>query len=717
MSSSTERPPGRLRARLPRLSRRLGVALILSLAVVSVASVIAVAKVIGTPNVGHLTAFGPTSGENGFPTWYKDDNGVRLEPCIDPSDANCAAAAPLPDPTQPMSFPDNFPDEMFYQLADSDITLPGGGKAVSSFNLEGAFGGGPPKAGDQIVFGRVRFFYKGLQPGKTYRITHPYGVDELTADDAGDIRFTEDGGLSIGQFGEALNSRIGPFLKWDPAVAPAAPAGYLGDGATPHAITGSPYSTNYVRIQGIPGPNGEAADPLDVQDNQFTVMGKIATTGGVDVPRVTYSRAATDTTGGMLDVFAGSDIAPQSLEVTGDGFDPTLLRGANGEYEARVAFTGATPPATVKVTNTGDQPNSVKTATVTDGVSGRAIYNADTQQLDISGNSTDLANPPTLTAEGFGQLTNGLLSVPSRPGVPAGVTITSSAGGSVTVPVEMTGAGFAPIPVVAFAGADQEVLVDSQVALDGSASTGPITGYSWNQTAGPAVTLTGADTAHPTFTAPSADALAPGTDATLTFELTVTGAGGPVTNTVNVHVVASAPTPVANAGADQVVAQDSTVKLDATGSTNASSYSWTQVGGPAVTLTGANTPNPTFRFPKQNAILTFEVTAKGASGSATDQVQISTNPSRLTTTGVLYNTSKREWRIDGTSSVFGPGVTVTVHNGDTLTGPVIGTPVTVDTAGAWSLRTTSNVAPTANRHISIESSAGGQLIGVAVTVK
>jgi hypothetical protein len=255
------------------------------------------------------------------------------------------------------------------------------------------------------------------------------------------------------------------------------------------------------------------------------------------------------------------------------------------------------------------------------------------------------------------------------------------------------------------------------VALDGSASTGPITGYNGTQTAGPAVTLAGGDTAHPTFTAPSAADLAPGTEATLTFELTVTGSGGPVTNTVNVHVVASAPKPQANAGADQVVAQDSTVTLDASGSINATGYSWTQVAGPAVTLTGANTAKPTFRFPKQNTTLTFEVTAKGASGSATDQVQISTTPNRLTTTGApLYNTSKREWRIDGTSSVFGPGVTVTVHNGDTLTGPVIGS-ATVDTAGAWSLRTTSTIAPTTTRRISLESSSGGQLLGVAVTVK
>jgi hypothetical protein len=283
------------------------VAALAGLALLAVGGVFAYGAVIDPPGVnkGHLVAVGATSGEHGFPVWYKDDKNVRLEPCLDPSDPNCAAAAPLPDPSQPLSFPDNFPDEMFYQLADSTITLPGGGKAVSSFNLEGAFAGGDVKAGDQIVFGRIRFFYRGLQPGATYRITHPFGVDELTADSSGAIRFTEDGGLSVGNFGEALNSRLGPFLKWDTG----APAGYLGDGATPHAVTGSPYNTNFVRIVAVKGPSdGTPLSPLDVRDDQFTVMGKLATTGGVRVERVTYSRSSGGD--GSLDVFANSEVAP-----------------------------------------------------------------------------------------------------------------------------------------------------------------------------------------------------------------------------------------------------------------------------------------------------------------------------------------------------------------------------------------------------------------------
>ena len=90
----------------------------------------------------------------------------------------------------------------------------------------------------------------------------------------------------------------------------------------------------------------------------------------------------------------------------------------------------------------------------------------------------------------------------------------------------------------ALASSDQTVVVRSPaVTLDGtsSATGGPwganIT-YSWRQTAGtPQVALDDANSGTPTFTAPDS----PGT---LTFELTVTGAGGIThTDTVNVEVV------------------------------------------------------------------------------------------------------------------------------------------------------------------------------------
>ena len=84
-------------------------ALLLCLAAISAAGV-AVAAVIGTPNHGHLVAVGPTSSDSGFPVWYKDDKGVRLEPCLDQNDPNCpsqAVAGAMPDPSKPVSFPDN----------------------------------------------------------------------------------------------------------------------------------------------------------------------------------------------------------------------------------------------------------------------------------------------------------------------------------------------------------------------------------------------------------------------------------------------------------------------------------------------------------------------------------------------------------------------------------------------------------------------------------
>jgi hypothetical protein len=251
------------------------------------------------------------------------------------------------------------------------------------------------------------------------------------------------------------------------------------------------------------------------------------------------------------------------------------------------------------------------------------------------------------------------------------------------------------------------------VTLDGTGSTGPVKSYAWKQTSGPAVDLAGADTASPSFTAPAVDP-----DATLAFELTVTGAGGPSKSTVSVRVVKTAPLPTADAGADQVVAQDSTVSLDATASANATSFAWKQTGGtPAVTLTGANAAKPTFKFPKANAVLTFQVTATGANGSSADEVKVSTTPNTLRPTQVQYTASKREWRVSGTSSVNGPGVTVTLHNTGALSGPVIGTPATVDNLGNWQVRVTSTIAPTNPARVSLESSSGGQLLNVGVTIR
>ena len=162
----------------------------------------------------------------------------------------------------------------------------------------------------------------------------------------------------------------------------------------------------------------------------------------------------------------------------------------------------------------------------------------------------------------------------------------------------------ANVPPTANAGADQLVLVGATVNLGGSGTDtdGTITTTAWTQTGGPAVALSAANTGTPSFTAPSAAAA-------LVFELAVTdNAGATRTDTVTVNV--NVP-PVANAGSDQTVNDGTSVTLQGNGTDangTIASYAWTQTAGPAVPMTGTNTPTLTFPAPATTAGLTFQLT-------------------------------------------------------------------------------------------------------------
>lgn len=90
-------------------------------------------------------------------------------------------------------------------------------------------------------------------------------------------------------------------------------------------------------------------------------------------------------------------------------------------------------------------------------------------------------------------------------------------------------------PPIANAGSDQTTTGGLNVYLNGTGSSdaeGPIASYLWQQTSGPAVTLTGATTATPSFSAPRVT-----TSTVLTFNLTVTdGSGATSTDSVAVTV-------------------------------------------------------------------------------------------------------------------------------------------------------------------------------------
>ena len=217
---------------------------------------------------------GPVDLRFGYPTWYQDETGLRLALCIDQS-GFCLGN--LPDPVSPPSVSDaliNFPGEAFWWYADAKINRPIGGKVLLVLSKEAAFVTGAQRVGDQIVFDRVRIRVDKLVAGQTYRVTHPFGVSTLKADSKGEINVTEDIGClnSPCDFHRPMSSSLKTFLRWDPAIGPPAPAGYIGDPNINHAVTGSPFATNYFKVE---GPNAGGPNINVVQTTLFSVQGKL----------------------------------------------------------------------------------------------------------------------------------------------------------------------------------------------------------------------------------------------------------------------------------------------------------------------------------------------------------------------------------------------------------------------------------------------------------
>ena len=293
-------------------------------------------------------------------------------------------------------------------------------------------------------------------------------------------------GPSPGNFSAALGGRVGPFLKWNPADAPAAPAGYIGDPGVLHTVTGSPYGTNYIKVE-QKNPDGTYT-LIGQWNNLFSLQGRLAVNSGVDVDAAYFTG---NDTGGFLDVYASSD-AGQAIVVSANaalGTPATPMREMQGRYYARIAVNQKIPAGTqIEVVNTGDKPVAKKTFTIQDQVAiTSATYNADTQDLTVQATTTDLetgADTPDPDRSGFGStlpvpLVNGQATFPNVTAPPPVVKVTSSAGGSDTSTLTTSGAGFGALAPVAQFATPLTVQVGQPVPLDGTASIGTITSYAW----------------------------------------------------------------------------------------------------------------------------------------------------------------------------------------------------------------------------------------------
>ena len=339
---------------------------------------------------------------SGFPLYYQDTTGLRLELCFDPT--NCFAT--LPDPNQPLSFPTNFPDEVFYWGSKALMNSGNGGKADLVLSTEAAFLPGPAAApGQQVTFNRIRIKASGLVPGASYKVIHPYGVETVVANSLGTILFNEDIGCGAApcDFSAALAGRNTPWLRWD-NTSPAPPAGYIGGGAAvTHTVVGSPFNTNFFRIE---GPDAGGPGINFVQTDQFTIQGKVAGSEVTATPRGGVYNAAQSVSLSTTDTTA-------KIYYTTDGSTPTT---ASTLYAGPITISATTTLKAISVNSAGNQSPVVSEVYTIDTV-------APTVTASPRGGSFTAAQTVTLTASELATIyytTDGTTPNPSASPVYAG---------------------------------------------------------------------------------------------------------------------------------------------------------------------------------------------------------------------------------------------------------------------------------------------------------
>ncbi|NIE74706.1 hypothetical protein F3J45_09695 [Pantoea sp. Ap-967] len=699
-----------------------------------------------------------TFATGGFPMWYKDSDGLSLELCGSHAVSSRVAGAPgapaymctlLPEPgifddALPLVFPDNWPPEMFWFLAEATIPAVGNsGYELDAYvaGLEAAFASENPVDGDQQSFARIRIRVSVPRAG-TYTITHPYGVETVNVTTPGRraINITRDIGIGApGNFTGALNGALGPFLRGVGApyveVNPDTGASetFVGDPNRTEAVVGSPFNTNFIRIDGPPGR---------IETNLFTVSGKVLDQRAqtpVTLERATYSRNGSGT---RVEVFAKAPNTAtlclrNGLALVGSPPSPcqfSLLADNNGLFFSQ-QLSQAAPPPVVVVTASSSAANTRPTALsskLSDVVKvSTARYEWATKRLTIEARSSDEVVIPDLLAQGYGRLSKAgtlqSLVINDLTQPPASITVKSAHGGSDVEPVVVVGS--APVeaanqPPVAQADVGSTSVgvpltlnllqndsdPDGNLPLTITDLTQPGTGLGGVVLNGTtAVTYTPpAGATQPlvaTFTYRAMDAkglksapanvtinVAPNRPPTANPE-TVTTLGVPLT--INVLANDTDPegnVPLAVAAITQPAAGRGTV------STDGSTVTYT----PPTSVTTAFTT--TFTYQARDSL-------GAVSTPATVTVNVQPRPAAetfaVTAATVLARSNNRyNWDISGTSSVT-TGNTITVQVTTTTGVQTLGT-TTVPVTGRWRLTVSNSttVIPTASPTATVTSSQG-----------
>lgn len=524
---------------------------------------------------------------------------------------------------------------------------------------------------------------------------------------------------------------------------------FVGDPSVLHSVKGSPFGSNTVRVDGPPGSNLDGLGNDFIVSDLFAILGQRYTLPIALPLAAARSNVSVNAQTGVasVDTFARS-VPGAQLIATAPGVPTMALTtdAISGEAAAHVEFSARDAngaliafPSAMTLTNITDNPHSSVTGTLADFVSPttQALYDPVSGALTLTVQTSVQLNAPAInivelpgvlpTSDAATPWIQSFSATVALAQLPWQLTAQSAMGGSHVEQVtflQTAGPAAAGPSATNFpdscppAGpcttAEGTPLVISDATWSAAGLSLLVLNPPVNGTAVAAVDLNGIVTITYTpknlFSGPDsftyvlrdATTLAYSNVGTVSVDVTAVN-NAPVA--VADFASTSAGTPVLinltanDTDVDSAIVPASVVIGPVTGGFAQSNGNGTATFTPLAGFTG-------------NATFTYTITDAGGVTSApgTVTVTVTGQTETLTIIRADWVVNKGRYRIDGTSSVFGPGLanTVTVRAGTLATGAVIGT-ATVSAAGAWTIDVVSPVVLDATNRATATSTGGGSI--------
>ena len=359
-----------------------------------------------------------TNIANGFPLWYEDNRGRKLELCLQQEVVRAADQTPFfpcltaePFPVRPIAFPSNFGNEGFYWGAIAADTYLSGANTLEDLLVvmahEISFGDLLVVDGEQSVLSRIRV-RANVPVAGTYRVTHPFGSFDYVVPVAGggrEINQTQDIGGEVLNFLASLADGPPPAPLVDPSIDQGVVNGdgasigpylgvggqapildtdghlYLADAGTELFPVFNPIEphngVDYFQLELLDPPLGfflNAADSSQiVRLDNFQIIGKLFN-DAPNLPPTAAADAATTSPGRavLIDV-VGNDLDLRSIDLT-DPFNHSNpansnVHGINDQAIGLVDGLGNIVRTEVLTTAAGASVRRVN-----DAATGRALF-------------------------------------------------------------------------------------------------------------------------------------------------------------------------------------------------------------------------------------------------------------------------------------------------------------------------------------------------------